>query len=176
MGLDVFFEEILVQLFSCAGGNSSYDGEQIEFGTSRNNLSRLTLDNGHEVWDLSGNLLEWVNWERSNTLIGVIPENKAYVSSDGSPQSSFREFIDIDVNIGISDEMFPDSWQAMDSFLTSSEGIGRYYGGSNSFGGAALRGGSSEGAEDVGIYYLDLNQESSYTNGHLIGFRCVHRP
>jgi len=57
----------------------------------------------------------------------------------------------------------------------ATNGIGQYYAGTNSSGGALLRGGGWNYGTYAGVFtaYLDDDPSSTYTN---IGFRCVFRP
>ena len=161
----------------CTGGDSGYNGSDPDSGASRsdNGTASLTLDNGEEIWDFSGNVWEWVDWDMSSTLATVTPANKAYVTSEGSPQSAWKEFRDLGSNIAGGDEMFPDSWQATDTNLQGADGIGRYFAASNSSGGAARRGGRWINGADAGAFALNLNASSSSATS-FIGFRCVYRP
>jgi hypothetical protein len=162
---------------ACTGGDSGYNGPDPDFGSGRsdNGTASLTLDNGEEIWDLSGNVWEWVDWDMTSTLVTVTPASKAYISSEGSPQSAWKEFVDLDTNIAGGDEMFSDSWQATDASLQGSDGIGRYYAGNNSSGGAALRGGGWLGESNAGAFALYLFVPSSLPST-AFGFRCVYRP
>ena len=162
---------------ACTGGDSGYNGPNPDFGSGRsdNGTASLTLDNGEEIWDLSGNVWESVDWDMTSSLAIVTPVNKAYISSEGSPQSAWREFVDLNTNIAGGDEMFPDSWQATDTSLQGSDGIGRYIAGSNSSGGAALRGGLFGLGTNAGVFALNLAGSSSNASS-FIGFRCVFRP
>jgi hypothetical protein len=162
---------------ACTGGDSGYNGLGPDFGSGRsdNGTASLTLDNGEEIWDLSGNVWEWVDWDMTSTLVTVTPANKAYISSEGSQQSAWKEFVDLDTNIAGGDEMFPDSWQATDTSLQGSDGIGRYYAGNNSSGGAARRGGRWSAGTRGGAFALALHGSPSDRSSGL-GFRCVYRP
>lgn len=137
-------------------------------GTTDNRRT-LTLSNGEEIWDFSGNAWEWVNWK-------VTPANKAYIAANpiGTDQG-WKEFRDLNTNIGASDEMRPSTWQS--SFLSAigTEGLGRYYAGVNTSGGAALRGGDWNSGENAGVYTLHLLYSSSIAHT-FFGFRCVYRP
>jgi hypothetical protein len=86
--------------YACTGGDSGYNGSNPDFGSGRSDsgTASLTLDNGEEIWDLSGNVLEWVDWDMTSTLVVVTPANKAYISSEGSSQYAFKEFKNLDTN------------------------------------------------------------------------------
>lgn len=61
-----------------------------------------------------------------------------------------------------------DSW-------TSTQGIGKYVGGGNGFGGAMLRGGNWIEGVAAGVFQVALNTGPSSSGGTL-GFRCVFVP
>lgn len=124
-----------------------------------------SLDNGL-IWDLSGNVWEWVDWNVLN--------NKAYRSSDGNPIGAFLEWTAIDSNINNTDPMPVNSWQANEATLTTANGIGTYYANLNGVGGAAGRGGSHNNGSNAGIYSLGFSYTPDTPLGH-IGFRCVYR-
>ena len=72
--------------------------------------------------------------------------------------------------------MFPESWQTTHHpTYTSTHGIGQYLSGTNSSGGAALRGGNWNDGPSAGAFSLNLRNAptDSYTD---VGFRCVYRP
>lgn len=162
---------------ACTGGDSGYNGPDPDYGAGRpdNGTASLTLDNGEEIWDLSGNVWEWVDWDMTIVLATVTPANKAYISSEGSPQSAWKDFTDLDTNIAEVDEMFLGSWQASDISLLGSDGIGRFYAGNNTSGGAVLRGGVWDAGQQAGAFALFLGFSSSSTYASF-GFRCVYRP
>jgi surface protein len=135
----------------------------------------LTLSNGEEIWDMSGNVWEWVDWNMTSTLTTVTPAEKAYNSGDTQPISSGVEFPNLDSKIGGGDEMFPDSWQPTDTSLQSSDGVGRYFAGDNTSGGAARRGARWNSTTSAGVYTLILTVDSTSTSTYT-GFRCVFRP
>ena len=128
----------------------------------------LNLSNGGVIWDFAGNVWQWVNWQ-------VTPANKAYVSADGSPQGAWRNFSALNMKITSSDEMKPETWQSYFTTLTGNEGIGQYYAGNNSSGGAALRGGAWGNTTSAGAFALHLDASSGFSNTS-IGFRCVFHP
>ncbi|MFP5387198.1 MAG: fibronectin type III domain-containing protein [Bacteriovoracia bacterium] len=126
-----------------------------------------TIENG-VIWDFAGNVWEWADWY-------VTPANKAYYSTDGAPQAAWREWTVINTLINNGDEMETITWQATDPALNSSKGIGQYYAGNNTSGGAAVRGGGWGYGARAGAFALHLNLAPSYTHTG-IGFRCVFRP
>ena len=147
---------------------SSYDNGAPEGGSGRDLKAMHVLSNGEEVWDLSANAAEWVNWE-------ITPANKAYFSGDGAPASAWREFPQLDTLIGTADELYPESWQPANSIFDSNQGVGRYAAGNNSSGGTASRGGDWGRGADAGVYALGLSDSSTVPRSY-IGFRCVYRP
>ena len=161
----------------CTGGASGYDGPDPDSGSGRSDsgTASLTLDNGEEIWDFSGNVWEWVDWDMSDTLLTIATDSKAFVSSDGSTVQDWREFANLDTNISDGSEMSLESWQATDSSLDGNDGIGRYYGGRANSGGAAIRGGDSSNGTNAGAFALSLANESINASTD-IGFRCVYRP
>ncbi len=154
--------------------DSSYNGANPEGGTGRDTKARHVLSNGKEIWDLSGNVYEWLDWF-------VTPANKAYFSGDGGPTNAhFLEFNVLDTLIGLADEMFPNSWRPTNPNYDSTQGIGKYMAGKSTTGGAARRGGNWGGPEDpedkenFGIFTLYLHSEPTGSS-NTIGFRCVYR-
>ena len=161
----------------CLGGASSYDGPNPDSGIGRLDLgtAKLEFSNGQQVWDLAGNVSEWVDWDITSTLLTITPANKAYVSGDGAPVALEREFLNLDTNISSTDEMPTDSWQPQNIALLGTDGTGRYFAGTNAAGGAARRGGDFSDLQLSGIYSLKTNEDSTYADANT-GFRCVYRP
>ena len=167
---------------ACDDGNlgttdSSYTGanpDNVGSRTGYNDTAELVLDNGNSIFDLSGNVWEWVDWTIGGILEQITPANKAYDSGDNEPQSSYQEFKFLDTNIEASDEMPLISWQATNPDFLSTNGIGSYYAGDKTSGGATLRGGSWDYGSSVGVFALVL-AASSVDSQPYIGFRCVFR-
>lgn len=127
-----------------------------------------TLTNGSVIWDLAGNVSEWVNWT-------VLASEKAYASSDSGTVYAWRELTLINSNILNTSKMRPESWRSENPALSSAQNIGRYYSGAGAFEAAGVRGGRWENHISAGIYSLDLDYDlTDYYLG--IGFRCVFRP
>lgn len=128
-----------------------------------------TLFNGEVIWDLAGNVWEWVDWQ-------VTPANKAYIAATPiAADQGWKEFSALNTKITDADEMKPETWQAFYSSLTGNEGIGLYFAGTNSSGGAALRGGYWGDGSRTGAFTLFLNNYAGSANA-AFGFRCVYRP
>ncbi len=128
-----------------------------------------TLSNNEDIWDLSGNVWEWVNWQ-------VTPANKAYIAATPiDTEQGWKEFKDLNTNVASVDEMKPSTWQSTFLTATGTEGIRRYYTGINSTGGAALRGSIWDYGLNAGAFTLSLSP-SSHASATDIGFRCVYRP
>ena len=145
---------------------SSYNGSDPEAGSGRNSKARHVLSNGESIWDLSGNLWEWVDWS-------VTPSQKAYYSADGGPVASWREFTLLNTLIGPTNEMATKNWQPTNGSYDSSKGIGKYFAGYNTSGGSATRGGGWLSNTNAGLFTLILDQSLTLTLDSL-AFRCVY--
>ena len=153
----------------CQGVDSGYGKglSELDFGLERPDIAKLTLDNGEEIWDFSGNTLEFVDWN-------VAQADKAYVLADGSPINSVKEFTALDTNIEDDDVMSPNTWQPTNTTLDSTNGIGRYNAKGETHS-VAIRGGDSGSTSNAGVFALEFfNKENTISPG--IGFRCVYRP
>lgn len=121
----------------------------------------FTLSTGEKIFDLSGNVAEWV----SDTCTAG--------TADGQYDATGHEWRDASLTYERSVAgpttalcSAPSPW-----CTSSGQGIGLY--GGCTTGSAFLRGGRVNGGYNVGIYDLDLSRNpTSYTNT-LVGFRCV---
>jgi len=157
----------------CSGVNSGYDNGGVDFGTARNDngTAQLILDNGEVLWDLSGNVWEWVDWNLEAPL-STDMLNAEMAADSSNLASGWREYTDLD--------FFPThspntSVLSSDSLYDTSFGVGMYFYQGDDNGGAALRGGNININAYAGIYALALSNPSS-TVSNVIGFRCVFRP
>ncbi len=158
----------------CIGGDSGYNGSDPDFGTSRsdNGTAQLTLSNNEVIWDISGNVNEWVDWTLGGPLTSNLNQkDRPYIKADGSTQDDWRELsaINIFTQIAPKTSILPSN-----PVFSSNHGIGKYYAATSS-GGAALRGGRWTYGNKAGAFSLNF----SLTNGaayDYIGFRCVSRP
>ncbi len=159
---------------ACLGGSSGYNGANPEFGAARNALASLTLDNGEVIWDLSGNVWEWVDWTLGGALsTNMAQASKPYITADGAPVNAWRELDTLFLDSNFTALVPVDSVMPTDTTYNSASGVGQYYAGTS--GGAARRGGNWNDGTYAGAFALDLDFSSTgtYTN---VGFRCVFRP
>jgi len=161
----------------CPSDNLAYNYAKggVDFGTVRadNGTSQLVLDNGNVIWDLSGNVREWVNWNLSNTLsTPIVQANKAHGGS--GPLGSMLSFLGI-TNFP-SPLMNANMIKPVNSSLGLNSGIGSYIAGNVTSTGVPTRGGSKLYTNQAnGIFSLKLTSTLS-TQDTTTGFRCVYRP
>lgn len=164
--------------YPCDGVNSGYDGANGgDFGAGRSDggTASLTLDSGEEIWDFSGNLPEFVDWDMTSSLVFVT--SKGFLSSESGPSWTYLDFNQLDSNVAVSDVMYPASYLPKDSTLTSAEGVGSYIAGPGAAASrAATRGGGATFGEDAGIYALYLYDLTAMERFNSAAFRCVYRP
>ena len=58
-----------------SSGYLSVRDKEVDFGPLRNPLAQLKLSNNNEIWDMSGNLWEWIDWERKGEYANSIKIN-----------------------------------------------------------------------------------------------------
>lgn len=142
-----------------------YNEGGVASGDSRNAKSRLTLSNGSQIWDLSGNVWEWVDWTLGGSLSSTPP-------TDCDTSGGYEELPDLSCGSFSQDDYMPLNPSGVSPELYNSVyGLGRFRGGS---GAALVRGGYYYGSGQVGLFSLSLSSgpEVSYAS---IGFRCVYR-
>jgi hypothetical protein len=109
----------------------------------------------------------------------VTPAEKAFQSGAGNDLSvdrGLKEWSVINTKIGGGDEMRPETWEStFFPTLNGNNGLGRYYAGVNTSGGAARRGGGSGAGSGAGAFALRLDSSAGGSDPS-IGFRCVFRP
>lgn len=127
-------------------------GQSCSASTWNSQRRTHTLTNGEVVWDLAGNVYDWVNDDYSS--LGVSPAISG-ASQELSSLSATNRALFSSSN---------GSWN-------STQGLGRAYGGSS---GGVLRGGYWTGTV-AGLFGVDLSAPAS-SSYNLIGFRCVFVP
>ncbi|WPU65056.1 putative Ig domain-containing protein [Peredibacter starrii] len=125
-------------------------------GSAWEQKRKITLSNGAVIWDLSGNVSEWVDW-RTTSGLQTGPTNCS---------ASTQELASVSCAGLASNDYLPSNGS-----LNSSNGIGRFIGGTS---GAPVRGGSWNDSDISGLYSINLGLASiAHSN---VGFRCVNRP
>ncbi len=123
----------------------------------------LILSNGEEIWDFSGNVWEWVDW------------NSSTLGFDLGPTTCLASWVQFPMLL--SDPCYTQGNLPANDVLpatsngSSTEALGRFYGGS---GGAARRGGYWDYGTASGAFALDLLRSLVHTRTDG-GFRCVYR-
>jgi hypothetical protein len=118
------------------------------------------LSNGSEIWDLSGNAWEWVDWDSTSAGFTTGP-------TDGDT-GGWNELNDLVGSLTVDDV-------APLGPYTSAEQAGRLF--PYTSGGAALRGGYWNHGANAGAFTLNLYYDPSFLfAGASFGFRCSYRP
>ena len=140
-------------------GNSEIE----PMGSGKEQKRILKLLSGHFIWDFSGNVWEWTNWDLDSGLI------------DGPTTCSpgISEIPSLNCSALLNTDFMPGNPEDVDPNLYNSNyGLGKIIGGN---GGGAIRGGISSSGTVAGIFSLDLEFQSNIAS-RVIGFRCVYRP
>ena len=126
-----------------------------------------TLSNGEVIWDLAGNVHEWISYFNDS----------AKPSDDGTPDNGAREYTAIanpTPTMPLSDliptsalkPFWSDSWN-------SSQSIGKYDSGTQGSGGALRRGGNWANTTMSGVFMANMYSPPTYATSLAIGFRCT---
>jgi len=134
-----------------------YNGDDPEYGTGRDEKAMLSLSNGSQVWDMSGNVWDWT----AATIMGA--------DKPVGGGTSWVEWTTVsDYGSLTYDDVRPsnDTWNA-------DHGMGRYYQGSASGGPYAfLRGAHWHNTSNAGVFALGLHYTPA-NQYYGIGFRCA---
>lgn len=150
----------------------SYDGENPDYGTSRDEKSKIILSNGTEIWDLSGNVWEHLRIDDADSVIPRVNMPTLSTIADDGTIGGWGEFTDID-GYGM---LSYDAIRPLNSLYNSDYGVGRIwtYGDDETSLGLriALRGGSWTSLIDGGIFTMSLSVADVGSNED-IGYRCA---
>ncbi|RME56605.1 type II secretion system protein [Candidatus Parcubacteria bacterium] len=161
-------------------GTCGYDGANPENGLRRNPHARLFLSNGGEIWDLAGNMWEYVQ-RTANPTITEAAQPDAGLSTGVFRASEFTAIVNDD---GLS----PSEYRPSNSSWNSAQGMGKiwhcdtctgtaqriFIRGSDSYGFRNSGEPSSVNAEASGVYAIALNRGPDDTSGlEVFGFRCA---
>ena len=131
-------------------------------GSESTQRRTMTLSNGEVIWDLAGNLREWVD----------------YFNDEEKPtpnDTTYRDYTDVTgtATLPLSD-LIPTN--AVKSFWVDSwdknQGVGQARTGADSGGGGLTRGGGYSGGDRNGIFRMRIDQVSS-ASPVTLGFRCA---
>ena len=122
------------------------------------------LSNGEIIWDLPGNIQEWVDWETGSAEFSPGPTT---CSSEYMSPLSFT-----------CEDLQPNDYLPLnpanrteEDYMANNSGVGKVRGGP---GGYALRGADWSNGALAGIFSLSLINSTNYSKYY--GFRCVCRP
>lgn len=143
----------------------SYDGANPEFGSNRNSKARHFLESNEEIWDLSANYWEMVDFTLGGSL-------EAAPSSCGT-QDVWHALTDVPTLCPLFNTS--DFTPSVTTYSTAT-GHGSYYGGYyNAPGGYIGRGGHYGHGVHAGLYTFNTYFLAS-DDWSPQGFRCVYRP
>lgn len=132
------------------------------WGSGKEQSRTLTLSNGEVIWDLAGNVWEWVK-DNNTTTFEANNWITALLSSNGTTGT-------VGGLTGNAKYLFGPSGTYA---LGASQYGGLGYGWVNSNSGAVIRGGGTLGSPTYqGLFYTDLSGDPWLTDS-LIGFRCT---
>lgn len=134
--------------------------------TSWINKRTHTLSNEEEIWDIAGNVWNWVDW----SLGGGLTDGPK--DCDSSWEEWHEKPDDTGCTLAAEDYQPANPEGISVADYDADQGLGRIYGGS---GGAARRGGVWGNGDSAGAFTLALANGSGASASH-IGFRCVFRP
>lgn len=126
------------------------------FGTQRDVRSKLFLSNDEEIWDFSGNVNEWVDWN---------PNVSGFTLGPTTCKAGWQEF-------SASCTSLDDNDFKPAGPYTSNHGVGAWSGDS---GGAARRGSDWGGQNYAGAFSLQLSADAINSYSY-VGFRCIFIP
>jgi len=139
-----------------------YNGTDPEYGTGRDTKAKLTLSNGTEIWDMSGNVYNW----NSDT---ITQQDQPDVS--GQSGFAWREYTALTGYGSLSYDLL----RPAGTSYNADYGVGRIYHYSDSASATEyvfLRGGNWNNTSNAGAFALNLNNNTSNQNNN-IGFRCA---
>ncbi|MFK7826093.1 MAG: hypothetical protein AB8G05_18215 [Oligoflexales bacterium] len=143
--------------------NSYLETDCAALSTGEFNQRRThVLSNGEVVWDLAGNVREWVDYyNRDDKPTPNTDSYSEYNTVTGTLTTPLTDLIPTNAVKSFWD----DNWD-------SSQSIGKFYSGLNSSGGALIRGGDWSNDSNSGLFYTRLYSSQTSSNTYK-GFRCV---
>ena len=171
----------------------SYNGTDPEYGTGRDSKAMLTMSNGSQIWDISGNVWDHVNFDANDN--GTYNEAADLLSQQDQPEATdgtttrtgfnWSGFTSADpistwyLSNNGSGAFAYDDFRPLSTSLTALNGVGRIYHDSNSSTTTKdrvfLRGGTWADTTYAGAFALYLNYTTGSQNDN-VGFRCASDP
>lgn len=136
----------------------------VSSGDSAEQRRTLTLSNNNVIWDLSGNVHEWVDYINRGNKPGATNAWYQYTAVTGTPTTALKDLVPTNAVKAF----WSDAWN-------SAQGIGQYYPGTNGAGGALRRGGYWNIGSYTGVFTAAMHDAPSYSTSD-IGFRCTSSP
>lgn len=143
---------------SAAPTACSYNGSNPESGASRNSLANLKLSNGQEIWDLAGNVWEFVDWRTDDS---VLTASGATCLTAGR---FFTDPYDCGGLFNVARDLAPLFSQSIAQWVPPGSATV-----------IAKRGGHHDIGSTANPFTVYINRTPS-TGGTTDGFRCVFRP
>ena len=134
----------------------------LQGGLALNQRRTHSLSSGSVIWDIAGNVGEWVNYYNLNDKPSTA-FNVQYSAIGAGSATTPRSHI---VPQQSTQSWWNDGWNSV-------QGIGMYYGGANGSGGCMNRGGSYSDWSATGVFTIWLNMNTSFSNFGQ-GFRCAY--
>ncbi|MDD2796868.1 MAG: prepilin-type N-terminal cleavage/methylation domain-containing protein [Candidatus Pacebacteria bacterium] len=160
------------QSYVASTDNNPYTGTAGDWINKRTH----TLSNGQVIWDIAGNVWEWVDEIRTTSELDSYFKNVSGVSNNAWHEYKLANLFNNATKLPYSMAGFLGAYNGEDN------GVGKIYirytaSADNSNKGdtarhAFLRGGHWNYGANAGVFALDLSYSPSYSNGH-IGFRCA---
>ncbi len=139
-----------------------YNTGDYESGTSRDSKSQLSLSNSEVIFDLSGNVDEWVDWD---------PDTAGYQVSGAT--SCYNPWENIQLNSVSCGFLLDIDFNTQNGSYGNNEHVG-FLSGGNGTDGAITRGGSVNN-QGAGVFAINFGRSLSSELAS-VGFRCVYRP
>jgi formylglycine-generating enzyme required for sulfatase activity len=123
------------------------------------------------IWDISGNVWEWIDWQVETPNLNFTPGPQTCLYNSSIGWEEIQNII-LRCNPALGSPAGSTLASPLNTSLAGTNNIGRGQGGS---GGAVTRGGGFSSGAPAGVYALNLETTINDTNTS-VGFRCVYRP
>ena len=158
---------------ACGYASTSTIAERV---TDTDPKAKLILSNGEEIWDLAGNLSEWVDYDSDGNTDSISYTGPGAMSdhelNSTEAVGTFSGFY----NGGDSLDLTSLAFQPSNKNYTSTEGMGKIYilaGSQTAM--ALVRGGYNNDDEKAGVFSASLYIDSTLSDT-ATGFRCATSP